>query len=171
MRAYKTTVDFWAEDFKMKPLVTVEVKEVPVAGAVMQDDNVKVSATIVEHPPVKPALGYRFDFKDRSIAFSGDTAPFEAVAKMAKGADILVHEAMYVPELESYTRDEIAKGRPVKFEDVMAHTRMLAVSRRRRGSRPSYCRIWSRPPMASRTIRGWQRRRNISRARLSSEKI
>ena len=81
MRAYKTTVDFWAEDLKMKPLVTLDVKEVSAAGPVTQDDNVKVSAIVVEHPPVKPALGYRFDFKDRSIAFSGDTAPSEAVAK------------------------------------------------------------------------------------------
>ena len=121
MRAYKATVDFWAEDFKMTPLVTVDVKEVSAAGLVTQDDNVKVSAIIVEHPPVKPALGYRFDFKDRSIAFSRDTAPLEAVAKMTQGADVLVHEAMYVPALEAYTRDEIAKGRPVKFEDVMAH--------------------------------------------------
>jgi hypothetical protein len=32
------------------------------AAPVTQDDNVKVSAIIVEHPPVKPALGYRFDF-------------------------------------------------------------------------------------------------------------
>jgi ribonuclease BN (tRNA processing enzyme) len=101
MRAYKTTVDFWAEDFKMTPLVTVDVKEVSAAGLVTQDDNVKVSAIIVEHPPVKPALGYRFDFKDRSIAFSGDTAPLEAVAKMAQGADALVREAMYVPAIET----------------------------------------------------------------------
>jgi ribonuclease BN (tRNA processing enzyme) len=121
IRAYKTTVDFGAEDFKVKPLVAVDVKEVSAAGPVTQDDNVKVSAVIVEHPPVKPALGYRFDFKDRSIAFSGDTAPFEAVAKMAKGADVLVHEAMHVPALETYIRDEIAKGRPIKFEDMMAH--------------------------------------------------
>jgi ribonuclease BN (tRNA processing enzyme) len=121
LRAYKTTVDFWAEDFKMTPLTTVDVKEVSAAGPVMQDDNVKVSAIIVEHPPVKPALAYRFDFKDRSIAFSGDTAPFEGVAKMARGADVLVHEAMYVPGIETYIRREIAKGRPVKFEDVMAH--------------------------------------------------
>ena len=121
MRAYKTTVDFWAEDLKMKPLVSVNVKEVSKAGLVMQDENVKVSATIVEHPPVKPALGYRFDFKDRSIAFSGDTAPSEAVAKMAKGADVLVHETMYVPAVEKYIREQIAKGRPVKFEPFMAH--------------------------------------------------
>jgi len=121
MRAYKTTIDFWAEDFKMKPLTAVEVHEVSAVGAVMQDDNVKVSATVVEHPPVTPALGYRFDFKDRSIAFSGDTAPSEAVVKMAKGADVLVHEAMYVPAVETYIRAQVAKGRPVKVEDFMAH--------------------------------------------------
>jgi ribonuclease BN (tRNA processing enzyme) len=121
LRAYKTTVDFWSEDLKMKPLVTIDVQEVSAAGPVTQDENVKVSAIIVEHPPVKPALGYRFDFKDRSIVFSGDTAATEAVAKMAKGADVLVHEAMYVPAVETYIRGEIAKGRPIKFEDLMAH--------------------------------------------------
>jgi ribonuclease BN (tRNA processing enzyme) len=120
MRAYKTTVGFWAEDLKMKPLV-VDVNEVSAAGPVTQDDNVKVSTIIVDHPPVKPALGYRFDFKDRSIAFSGDTAVFEAVVKMTKDADVLVHEAMYVPAIEIYIRGEIAKGRPIKFEDLMAH--------------------------------------------------
>jgi ribonuclease BN (tRNA processing enzyme) len=121
MKAYKTTVDFWAEDLKMQPFTSVNVSEVSGVGPVMQDDNVKVSAILVEHPPVKPALGYRFDFKDRSIAFSGDTAPLDAVADMAKGADVLVHETMYLPALEKYIRDQIAKGRPVKFEPFMAH--------------------------------------------------
>lgn len=121
MRAYKQTVEFWAEDFHMKPLTSVGVTEIPGAGPVMQDDNVKVSSIVVEHPPVKPALAYRFDFKDRSIAFSGDTAPLEAVAVMAKSADVLVHETMYVPALEKYLKDQIAKGRPVKFESYMAH--------------------------------------------------
>jgi ribonuclease BN (tRNA processing enzyme) len=79
MRAYKQTVDF-----HMKPLTTVDVKEISGAGPVMQDDNVKVSSIVAEHPPVKPALAYRFDFKDRSIAFSGDTAPLEAVGVMAR---------------------------------------------------------------------------------------
>lgn len=121
LRAYKTTVDFWAEDLKMTPLAAVEAHEVASAGPVMQDDNVKVTAAIVQHPPVKPALAYRFDFKDRSIAFSGDTAPSAAVAQLAKGADVLVHETMYVPALEKYIREQIAKGRPVKFEPFMAH--------------------------------------------------
>jgi ribonuclease BN (tRNA processing enzyme) len=121
MRAYKQAVDFWAEDFRMKPLTSVNVQEISAAGPVTQDDNVKVSAILVDHPPVKPALGYRFDFKDRSIAFSGDTAPLEAVAKMAKGADVLVHETMYVPALETTIRAAIAKGWPVTFDVFMAH--------------------------------------------------
>jgi ribonuclease BN (tRNA processing enzyme) len=119
--SYKTTIDFWAQDFKVKPLHMVDVSEVSVAGQVMQDENVKVTAIVVKHPPVTPSLGYRFDFHDRSIAFSGDTAPLEDVARMARGADVLVHEAMYVPAVETYTRGQIAKGWPVELEDVLAH--------------------------------------------------
>jgi ribonuclease BN (tRNA processing enzyme) len=121
MHAYRQTIDFWAEDFHMTPLVSVGVQEVTVAGPVTQDDNVQVSAVVVEHPPVKPALAYRFDFKDRSIVFSGDTAASDAVAKIAKGADVLVHEVMYVPAVEKYIKEQIAKGRPVKYEPDMAH--------------------------------------------------
>lgn len=121
MRAYKQTVDFWAEDFHMKPLTSVDVQEISAAGPVMQDDNVKVSAILVEHPPVKQALAYRFDFEDRSIAFSGDTAPLEAVAKMAKAADVLVHEIMYVPAIETAIKAQIARGWPVTFDAFMEH--------------------------------------------------
>jgi ribonuclease BN (tRNA processing enzyme) len=124
VRAYKATVDFWVADLKVKPLVPPEVKEISVPGAVMQDENVKITAAIVQHPPVRPALAYRFDFRDRSIAFSGDTAPIESVARLAKGADILVHEALYLPALEAYIRDRIAKGSPIHFDDYMAHMRI-----------------------------------------------
>jgi ribonuclease BN (tRNA processing enzyme) len=72
MRAYKTTVDFWAEDFKMKPLVAVDVKEVSAAGPVTQDDNVKVSAIIVEHPPVKPLRATANGFAQVLVAATGD---------------------------------------------------------------------------------------------------
>ena len=121
LRAYEATIDFWAEDFKVKPLAPPEVNEVSAPGIVMRDENVKISAAIVQHPPVRPALAYRFDFQDRSIVFSGDTAPTEAVAGLAKGADVLVHEAMYVPGLEAYIHDRIAKGTPIRFDDFMAH--------------------------------------------------
>src|SRR5579871_464369 len=124
LRAYKATIDFWVQDFKVKPLVSPEVNEVSAPGTVMRDENVTVSAAVVQHPPVRPALAYRFDFYDRSIVFSGDTAPIEAVARLAKGADILVHEAMYVPALEAYVRNRIAQGSPIRFDDYMAHMKV-----------------------------------------------
>jgi ribonuclease BN (tRNA processing enzyme) len=121
LRAYKATIDFWVEDLKVKPLVPPEVNEVSEAGTVMKDESVKISAALVQHPPVRPALAYRFDFQDRSMAFSGDTAPADSVARLAKGADILVHEAMYMPAMEAYLRGRIAQGSPIRFEDYMAH--------------------------------------------------
>jgi len=47
----------------------------------------------VPHDPVKPALGYRFDFKGRSIVISGDTSYSENLITHAKDADVLFHEA------------------------------------------------------------------------------
>jgi ribonuclease BN (tRNA processing enzyme) len=73
----------------------VHVHELRDGGAVMSDENVKVTATLVDHPPVVPAFGYRFDARDRSIVISGDTAPSDNLVKLARGADVLVHSAMY----------------------------------------------------------------------------
>ena len=124
LRAYKSIIDFWVEDLKVKPLVSPQVSEVSTGGTVMRDEYVKISSAIVQHPPVRPALAYRYDFKDRSIVFSGDTAPVKAVTQLAEGADILVHEALYMPALEAYVRDRIAKGSPIRFDDYMAHMRV-----------------------------------------------
>lgn len=123
LRAYKTTIAFWAEDFKMPPLGAIEVTEVSGTGPVMHDDNVTVTSAVVQHPPVTPALGYRFEFRDRVIAFSGDTTPLRAVAQLARGADVLVHEAIYFKGLEEYLRERISQGSPVNIDTFMAHMR------------------------------------------------
>jgi len=73
----------------------VHVHEIRDDGVVMSDDNVKVTAALVVHPPVTPAFGYRFDARDRSIVISGDTAPSDNLARLARGADVLVHAVMY----------------------------------------------------------------------------
>jgi ribonuclease BN (tRNA processing enzyme) len=123
LRAYRATIDFWAEDFKQQPLMAVETHEVAGAGPVMEDENVKVASVVVNHPPVKPALGYRFDFRDRSIAFSGDTTPLEAVAVMAKGADVLVHEAMLPSAIDESVRRTIAERGQRAGDIQLAHMR------------------------------------------------
>jgi ribonuclease BN (tRNA processing enzyme) len=77
-------------------------------GVVFQDANVKVTAVGNSHfhfPPGSPGVGrydsfsYRFDTPDRSIVFTGDTGPSDAVCQLAKGVDILVSEIVSIDEL------------------------------------------------------------------------
>jgi ribonuclease Z len=61
-------------------------------GIVYQANGVTVTAFLVDHEPVKPAFGYRVDYRQRSVVLSGDTRPSENLVKFAKGADLLIHE-------------------------------------------------------------------------------
>ncbi|MEM9582882.1 MAG: MBL fold metallo-hydrolase [Pseudomonadota bacterium] len=63
-------------------------------GPVGELDGVSVSALRVDHPPVTDCFALRFDAGGKSVAFSADTCYFPPLADFAKGADILVHEAM-----------------------------------------------------------------------------
>lgn len=60
------------------------------------DDNVRVTATLVDHHQVFPSIAYRFDTKDGSVVFSSDTGPDTKgnLQKLADGADILLHEVI-----------------------------------------------------------------------------
>ncbi len=61
---------------------------------IIDSDGVRVTAFKVNHAPVEPAVGYRFDYKNRSVVISGDTAPCQEMVQQAKGVDLLVHEAL-----------------------------------------------------------------------------
>lgn len=61
---------------------------------VYDKDGVRITAIRVIHDPVKPAFGYRIDYKGRSIAISGDTIYAPALVTAAKGADVMFHEAL-----------------------------------------------------------------------------
>ncbi len=83
-----------------KLVATHEVRE----GVVFEGAGVKVTALEVHHPPIRHAFAYRFDLPGKVVVFSGDTSYFPALAQFAKGADILVHEAMYGPGIEALAR-------------------------------------------------------------------
>lgn len=69
----------------------VDVHEI-APGIVYQDAKVTVRAFGVKHGSWDEAFGYRFDGPDRSIVFSGDTAPSDAVVEACNGCDVLIHE-------------------------------------------------------------------------------
>ncbi len=61
---------------------------------IINTDGLTVTAFLVDHRPVEPAVGYRFDYKGRSLVISGDTLPSESLRRQAAGVDLLVHEAL-----------------------------------------------------------------------------
>ncbi|WP_219414425.1 MBL fold metallo-hydrolase [Pseudonocardia nigra] len=73
---------------------------------VFRDDQVTVTATLVEHPPVAPAFAYRFDTPTGSVTISGDTAPCDNLVRLARGTDLLLHEAIDFSWAERAYADE-----------------------------------------------------------------
>jgi ribonuclease BN (tRNA processing enzyme) len=76
----------------------------PVVIRPEDDHGVTVRAVLVQHAPVFPAFGFRFDTPHGSVAFSGDTGPCANVVRLAQGADVLVHEVIDVERLPERLR-------------------------------------------------------------------
>jgi ribonuclease Z len=93
--------------------IKVIADEFAAAGVVYDEDGVRVKAFEVDHgDEIKPAYGYRVDFKGRSAVISGDTRFNENVINFGAGSDLLIHEVAAV-------QPELLKDKQV--ERVMAH--------------------------------------------------
>lgn len=80
------------------------------SAIVFDEGGIKVTAFKVDHDPVSPAVGYRFDYKGRSVVISGDTAKSASLVAVSKGADLLVHEALQPKMVAAMTQALDAKG-------------------------------------------------------------
>lgn len=78
---------------------------------VRDEGGLRITAIEVNHAPVTPAYAYRFDYKGRSIVVSGDLKYDDRFADAARGADILVMEAIARPMVESMQHGAEAAGR------------------------------------------------------------
>lgn len=98
----------------VRELADVHDIELPAVGAdfnnvspamvpflVMEDEKVKVTATLVPHGHVFPCFAYRFETKYGSVTFSGDTTYSDNLTALASRTDILVHEAVNVQGAEN----------------------------------------------------------------------
>lgn len=83
-------------------------------GVVYDHDGVRIRMFDVSHTPVAPAVGYRFEYNGRIVVISGDTVKVPVMAEMAKGADILVHDATQKQMVIGMI--QFLKGRPTPAE-------------------------------------------------------
>jgi ribonuclease Z len=88
-------------------------------GLVWQDDTMTVTSFLVDHHPIDPAVGYRFDFRGRSVVISGDTNTSDNLFAAAAGADIVFHDALARDSLNIMQNAMLESGRTT-FAQIIA---------------------------------------------------
>lgn len=109
------------DEGRTDPRQMVTTHEISKPGVVLTNSDVTVRMCVVRHPPIKDAYAYRFDAKDRSVVISGDTAYAPELAEFAKGADVLVHEVMYLPGIEALLK-RLPNAKRLREHLMAAHT-------------------------------------------------
>ncbi|MEO8282390.1 MAG: MBL fold metallo-hydrolase [Pseudarthrobacter sp.] len=84
------------------------------------DENVRVTAILVDHRPVFPAFAFRFHTADGSVVVSGDTGVCRNLVRIAQGADLLLHECIDMEWVDGL----MGPGSPQPDPNLMQH--MLA---------------------------------------------
>lgn len=64
------------------------------SDVVYEAGDVQVIAFNVDHPPVVPAVGFRVNYKDRSVMITGDTIYSDSLIQHAMGADLMVSDSL-----------------------------------------------------------------------------
>ncbi|MEO0562158.1 MAG: MBL fold metallo-hydrolase [Chloroflexota bacterium] len=68
--------------------------DLTASEVVYEEGDVQVIAFNVDHPPVVPAVGFRVNYKDRSVMITGDTIYHDSLIQHAMGADVMVSDAL-----------------------------------------------------------------------------
>ena len=117
-----------ADEGLVDPRRLITAHEFDRTGAVMENADVKVTCLRVRHPPITHSYAYRFDAKDRSMVISGDTAYLPELGEFAKGADVLIHEVMYLPAIDKLIRQNAGATR-LREHLLASHTSTEDVGR------------------------------------------
>ena len=81
----------------LPPALGVLQHQTIVPGVILEDGDLKITAYVAEHPPIEPAVGYRFDYHGRSVVISGDGNVNGDTLEIVDGADLLLHDALSLP--------------------------------------------------------------------------
>jgi ribonuclease BN (tRNA processing enzyme) len=133
------TQDFWqlnkfdvdtriADEGRPDPRKLLVAKDIEADGVVLGTDDVKVTAFRTPHPPIVDNFAYKFETADGVIVFSSDTSYNPMLAEFARGADVLVHECMYLPAVDRLVL-KTKNGATLKEHLLASHTTTEDVGR------------------------------------------
>ena len=105
----------------LAPELGVMHAETVEPGIVVEENGLAITAFAVNHEPITPAYGYRFDYRGRSVVVSGDTVVTDNLEAAARGADLLLHDVLSMRIVGTMQAAATAVGasRPAKiFSDI-----------------------------------------------------
>jgi ribonuclease BN (tRNA processing enzyme) len=117
-----------ADEGRPDPRPLLIARDITDDGVVLQTPDVKVTAFRTPHPPITDNFAYKFETPDGVVVFSSDTAYNPKLAEFAKGADVLVHEAMYLPAVDRLVI-KTKNGATLKKHLLASHTTTEDVGR------------------------------------------
>jgi len=92
--AYQFDIQIRQLDDKLPPQGIAVMANDIEQGLVYDRAGIKITAFLVDHGVVKPALGYRVDFAGHSVVLSGDTRYSENLIRFSQKVDVLIHEVI-----------------------------------------------------------------------------
>jgi len=98
-------------------------------GTVLEMGDLTITSFLVNHDPVRPAVGYRFDYLGRSVVISGDTVVTPGLINAATGADLLLQDSLSLPIIKSLEKASAGTRLEKIFSDIQeyhAHTSDLS---------------------------------------------
>jgi ribonuclease BN (tRNA processing enzyme) len=117
-----------ADEGRPDPRPLLIAKDIDADGVVLKTSDVTVTAFRTPHPPITDNFAYKFETPDGTIVFSSDTSYNPKLAEFAKGADVLVHECLYLPAVDRLVL-KTRNGATLKKHLMDSHTSTEDVGR------------------------------------------
>jgi ribonuclease Z len=98
-------------------------------GTTLDMGDLTIKSFLVNHDPVRPAVGYRFDYLGRSLVISGDATVTPGLISAATGADLLLQDSLSLPIVKSLEKASAGSRMEKIFFDIQdyhAHTSDLS---------------------------------------------
>jgi ribonuclease BN (tRNA processing enzyme) len=117
-----------ADEGRPDPRLLLVAKDIEAEGEVLKTDDFTVTAFRTPHPPITDNFAYKFTTPDGVIVFSSDTEYNPKLAEFAKGADVLVHEALYAPFVDKLVA-RVKNGAMLGKHLLASHTKAQDVGK------------------------------------------
>jgi ribonuclease Z len=102
----------------LPPDLAVMKAQLMDVGTVLDMGDLTITSFLVDHDPIRPAVGYRFDYRGRSVVISGDTTITSGLIAAAAGADLLLQDSLSLPIIKTLEQASAGSRLQKIFHDI-----------------------------------------------------